>query len=70
MIKPDKIAAPINLKEKLLGQGEKIKQLSKEIQLKSLTLAYENVFQYNCENMITETFVTKLNNVWFNFIFW
>ena len=25
LIKPDKIAAPINLKEKLLGQGEKIK---------------------------------------------
>ena len=41
---------------------KKIKKLSKEIQLKSLTLAYENFFLYDIENMITETFVvTKLN---------
>ena len=49
------------LKEKLFGQGEKIKKLSKEIQLKSLTLAYENFFLYDHENMIIETFVTELN---------
>ena len=41
---------------------KKIKKLSKEIQLKSLTLAYENFFLYDIENMITETFVvTELN---------
>ena len=34
---------------------------SKEIQLKSLTLAYENFFLHNNENMITETFVTEIN---------
>ena len=50
-----------DLKEKLFGQGEKIKKLSKEIQLKSLTLAYENFFLYDHENMIIETFVTELN---------
>ena len=33
----------------------------KEIQLKSLTLAYENFFLYNNENVITEIFVTELN---------
>ena len=44
-----------------MGQSEKIKKLSKEIQLKSLTLAYENFFLYDIQNMITETVVTKLN---------
>ena len=53
MIKPDK--------KKLFDQGEKMKKRSKEIQLKSLMLAYENFFLYNLENMITETFVTELN---------
>ena len=61
LIKPDKIAVPSELKERLFGQGEKIKKLSKEMQLKSLTLAYENVFLYDLENIITETFVTELN---------
>ena len=61
LVKPDKIPAPSDLKEKLFGQGEKIKKLSKEIQLRSLTLAYENLFLYDLENMITDTFVTKLN---------
>ena len=37
LIKPDKISAPSDIKEKLFSQGEKIKKLSKEIQLKSLT---------------------------------
>ena len=61
MIIPDKISAPSNLKEKLFGQGEKIRKISKEIQLKSLTIAYKSFFLYDIENMITETFVTKLN---------
>ena len=61
LIEPDKISAASDLKGKLIGQAEKIKKLSKEIQLKSLTLAYENFFQYDPENMITETFVTELN---------
>ena len=61
LIKPDKISAPSNLKEKILGQSEKIRKLSKEIQLKSLTIAYERFFLYDIENIITETFVTKLN---------
>ena len=61
LVKPDKEAAPDNLKTDLLGQSEKIKKLSKEIQLKSLTLAYENFFLYNNENVITEIFVTELN---------
>ena len=41
--------APSNLKEKLFGQGEKIKKLSKEIQSKSLTLAYENFYLYDID---------------------
>ena len=61
LIKPDKISAPSDLKEKLFSQGEKIRKISKEIQLKLLTLAYENFFLYDIENMITETFVTELN---------
>ena len=61
LIKPDKISAPSNLKEKTLGQSEKIRKLSKEKQLKSLTIAYESFFLYDIENIITETFVTKLN---------
>ena len=61
MIKPGKISVRSDLKEKLFGQGDKIKKLSKEIQLKSLTLAYEKFFLYDLENMITETFVTQLN---------
>ena len=61
LIEPDKISALSDLKEKLFSQGEKIKKLSKEIQLKSLTLAYENFFLYGLEKMITETSVTESN---------
>ena len=50
LIKPDKLLAPSNLKEKLSSQGEKIKKLSKEKQLKSLMLAYENFFLYDIDN--------------------
>ena len=61
LIKPDKISAPSDLKEKLFSQGEKIRKISKEIQLKLLMLAYESFFLYDIENMITETIVTELN---------
>ena len=63
LIKLDKITAPSDLNEKLFGQGEKIRKISKEIQLKPLKLAYENFLLYDIENMMTlyETFVTKLN---------
>ena len=39
-------AASDNLKADLFSQGEEIKKLSKEMQLKSLTFAYENFFLY------------------------
>ena len=61
LVKPDKEAASNNLKRDLFGQGEKIKKPSKEMQLKSRTLAYENFFLYDNKNMITGTFVTELN---------
>ena len=61
LIEPDKISAASDLKGKIFGQAEKIKKPSKEIQLKSLMLAYENFFQYDIENMITETLLTELN---------
>ena len=61
LIKPDKISIPSEVKDKLFGQGEKIKKLSKELQLKSLTLAYENFSLYHLENMTTKTLVTELN---------
>ena len=61
LIKPDKISPPTDLTEKLFSQDEKIKKLSNEIQLKSLTLAYENFFLCDLENMITKTYVTKLH---------
>ena len=61
LIKSDKISVSSNIKEKLFGQGEKMKKDSKEVQLKSLTLAYENVFLNDLQNMIIETFVTELN---------
>ena len=38
-----------------------MKKLSKEIQLKSLAIAYENFYFYDNKNMITETFVTELS---------
>ena len=56
-----KISTSRNLKEKLFSQDEKIKKLSMEMQLKPLTLAYENFVIYDLENVIIETFVTKLN---------
>ena len=61
LIKADKVTVPRNLKENLFSKGKKIKKLSREIRLKSLTLAYENFSLYNLENIITETFVMELN---------
>ena len=61
LIKPDKISGPSYLKEKLFSQSENIRKMSKEIQLKSLAIAYKNIFQYDIENVITDTFVTELN---------
>ena len=46
LIRPNKISAPRDLKEKLFGQGEKVRKLSKEIQLKLLRLAYESFLLY------------------------
>lgn len=59
--KPDQMKAPNNLKEKLFSQGEQISKISKEILVKLLMLAYESIFQYDIENIITETFVTEVN---------
>ena len=61
LIKADKVTVPSNLKENFFSKGKKIKNLSREIRLKSLTLAYENFSLYNLENIITETFVMELN---------
>ena len=61
LLKPDKEAGTDNLKTNLLGQGEKLKKYCKETQLKLLRLAYEDFFLYDNENMITETFITELN---------
>ena len=55
--------APDDLKEKPFGQGEKIWKLSNEIHLKSLMLAYKKNFLYDIENMITQTFLTELNEI-------
>ena len=57
--KADKVPAPENIKASLDTQIEKIKNTS--INVKSLTVAHENFFLYNNENMITETFVRELN---------
>ena len=46
LIRPNKISAPSDLKEKLFGQGEKVRKLSKEIQLKLLRLAYGSFLLY------------------------
>ena len=55
-----KTLAPSKIKSALIGKLEYIKDLSKRINLKSLTHTYENFFLYNLENMIKQTFVTEL----------
>ena len=57
--KANKVPAPENIKASLNTQIEKIKYAS--INVKSLTVARENFFLYDNENMITETYVSKLN---------
>ena len=55
LIKADKMSAPS-------------KKLSKKIQLRSLTLAYENFFLYDLKNIITETCVTELNKNFLTYV--
>ena len=42
--KPDKVLLPDKIQETLYSEAEKIKKLSKEINLKGVTLIYQNVF--------------------------
>ena len=57
------IEAPPTLTETIEGQMDKcnINILKKQIDLKSLTHAFENFFLYDLENMINEINVTQLN---------
>ena len=48
-----------NIKD-LQGQSGYIKKLSKKVNLKSLTHAYENFFLYDLENVIKPIFTTEL----------
>ena len=57
--KADKISTPDNIKMSLDIQIEKNKNAS--INVKSLPVAHENFFLYDNENMITETYVSELN---------
>ena len=55
-----KDAPPKKLEEYLGGQYIHLKKLIKEVELKSLTHAYENFFLYDLENIIKPTFTTEL----------
>ena len=57
--KADIVPAPENIKALLDTEIEKIKNAS--INVKSLRVAHENVFLYDNENMITETYVSEFN---------
>ena len=54
-----KTLAPSNI-ENLSGQSSYIKNLSKKVNLKLLTHAYENFFLYDLENIIKPTFATEV----------
>ena len=54
-----KMLAPSDI-ENLSGQSGYIKNLSKKVNLKSLTQAYENFFLYYLENIIKPTFATEV----------
>ena len=54
-----KTLAPSDI-ENLSGQSGYIKNPSKNVNLKSLTHAYENFFLYDLENIIKPTFATKV----------
>ena len=51
------------INETLYSQAEKIKKLSREINLKGITLIYENFFFYDLENMTTKTYVTEVEEI-------
>ena len=57
--KADKAPAPVNVKASIDTQIEKIKKAS--INVKSLMIAHKNFLLYDNENMITETYVSELN---------
>ena len=52
-----KTLAPSDI-ENLSGQSAYIKNISKKVNLKSLTHAYQNFFLYNLGNIIKPTFAT------------
>ena len=54
-----KTLAPSDV-ENLSGQSGYIKTLSKKVNLKSLTHAYEKIFLYDLENIIIPTFATEV----------
>ena len=57
--KADKVPTPDNIKAFLDTRKEKIKNSS--IDVKYLTVAHENLFLYDNENMIIKTYVSELN---------
>ena len=57
----EKVKAPKDLMENLESKElTLLKSLSKKVNIKSLTHAYENFFLYDLENMIKPTFTTEL----------
>ena len=57
----EKVKAPQNLIQQLQSKElNLIQSLLKKVNLKSLTVAYENFFLYDLENMIKPTFTTEL----------
>ena len=57
----EKVKAPKDLIQKLESEElTLLKSLSKKVNIKSLTHAYENVFLYDLENIIKPTFTTEL----------
>ena len=57
----EKVKAPKDLMEKLQSKELNLLQsLSKKVNIKSLTHAYENFFLYDLENMMKPTFTTEL----------
>lgn len=59
-IKILKNTTPEKIDEQLGGQYIFLKKLIEIVNLKSLTLAHENFFLYDLENMIKSTFTTEL----------
>ena len=62
LYKTDKVAAPNNIKPILDGSIEKIKNVPFNIKsLASLRIVHENFFLHYNENMVVETYLSKLN---------